>query len=60
MRWRLWCIISLARLGQLAGEAEEMHDRGIVPDDAYAVLKAVCQCNSGDAAPRPGQAPCAG
>ena len=45
-----WCIISLARLGHWPARAEEMHDRGIVPDDAYAVLKAVCQCNSGDAA----------
>jgi Domain of unknown function (DUF4365) len=45
-----WCVISLARLGHWPAKAEEMHDRSILPDDAYEVLRAIWWCNCGDPA----------
>ena len=50
-------IAALARLGQWPQQAEEMHDRGVLPDDAYQMLRAIWQYHAGDPATGPGQAP---
>lgn len=41
-------IAALARLGQWPQQAEEMHDRGVLPDDAYQMLRAIWQYHAGD------------
>ena len=41
-------IAALARLGQWPRQAEEMHDRGVLPGDAYQMLRAICQYHAGD------------
>jgi hypothetical protein len=41
-------IAALARLGQWPRQADDMHDRGMLPDDAYQLLRAVCHYYAGD------------
>jgi hypothetical protein len=41
-------IAALASLGRWPQQAEEMHDRGVLPDDAYQMLRAICQYRAGD------------
>ncbi|MGH3155135.1 MAG: DUF4365 domain-containing protein, partial [Streptosporangiaceae bacterium] len=38
----------LAQLGQWPRQAEEMHDCGVLPDDAYQMLRAIGQYHAGD------------
>ena len=41
-------IAALARLGQWPQQAEEMHDRGVLPEDAYRMLRAIWEYHAGD------------
>jgi len=43
-------IAALARLGQWPQQAEKMHDRGVLPEDAYQLLRAIWQYHAGDPA----------
>jgi len=39
---------ALARLGHWPPQAEEMHDHGVLPDDAYQLLRAIWEYHAGD------------
>jgi len=39
---------ALARLGHWPRQAEEMHDRGVLPEDAYRLLRAIWEYHAGD------------
>ena len=44
------CIAALAKLGHWPAQAEELHDRSVLPDDAYEILRAICRAKAGDPA----------
>ena len=41
---------ALAKLGHWPQQAEEMHDRGVLPEDAYRMLRAIWEYHAGDPA----------
>ena len=42
------CIAALAELGHWPAHAEELHDRSVLPDDAYEILRAICRAKAGE------------
>jgi len=42
------CVAALARLGHWPSEADELHDRHVLPDDTYEILRAIWRFRTGE------------